>query len=440
MLVNRQEPERSESHLITWRAICTAGRRLAAFGAAGLLAAVVWVSHVEAEERPIEVIFNEKQLVFEQDPVNLDGTTLVPFRALFEAMDIAVGWDGERREVTGTKEGLNLTLTIDSKTAVVNGKQVQLEQAPRIMADVTMVPLRFVSETTGALVAWNGYKPQIIVYTDSFIRQNGATREQVQDMIDKELARIKQEYEREQERIAANAPPTPVDVPEAPKGSVVYKPADKAELANLQGMYYGFRPDYDGMECGGVCWDLYTFLPDKLLVVGVPQNGGPETIDCEVDNCQSYTIQNGKLSLADGSTMEIGVKDGELYIGGVQLSPVEPAANDLRLNDTYVNIGFSGLVGISSGSTSWRNQVTFFDNGTFRSSDLMIGSVQGGAPTQGAAGRDDQGSYRITGNTIVFAFENGTVRNDLFFVHQDSERGELGDIQLNDDNFYIDND
>src|SRR5690606_23910654 len=111
----------------------------------------------------------------------------------------------------------------------------------------------------------------------------------------------------------------------AAKGSGVYKPAasDTINLNSLQGMYYGFRADLNGYECGGICWDMYTFLPDSKVVVGLPENGGPETIDCKVDECQSYTIKNGKLTLKNGDSLPVEVEKGILYINEVQMSRVK---------------------------------------------------------------------------------------------------------------------
>lgn len=393
----------------------------------------------EAAGRPVTILFNERQLELEKDPVITNGTTLVPFRPLFEAMGIKVEWNQAQQIVTGTADGYTLQLQVGSNKAVVNGKTLTMSEAPRLVDGYTLVPVRFISESTGSLVAWNPYSPQVIVYTESFIASNGATREQVQDMVDKELARIKAEYEAAQ---AANQPPEPIAVPEPPQGSGVYKPAvsDSVDVSKLQGMYYGFRDDNGGYECGGMCWDMFTFLQGSQVIVGPPVNGGPETIDCGTDSCQSYTISNGTLTLGNGERYSIKVEGGTLFIDDVEMERVRPANADLKLTDEYVYRGYTGLAGISAGSTSWTNWITFYDNGTFKSNRLMLGSVQGGAPTQGAAGGETTGSYRISGNTLVLAYQDGTVENLLFFVHNDSAPGQNNNIQIGENYFYIDED
>ncbi|MFS0726983.1 hypothetical protein [Paenibacillus sp. 1P07SE] len=213
-----------------------------------------------------------------------------------------------------------------------------------------------------------------------------------------------------------------------------YQPAEpgSVNLERLQGMYYGFSPDFDGSECGGMCWNIITFLPDQQVVLDAPPSGGPETIDCGEGICQSYTIENGELILEDGETRSIEVAGGLLVIDEVELAPVQPVEDNLTLDQEYEHQGFSGLAGISAGSTSWRETITFKPDGTYESSDLMIGSVAGGAPTTGAAGGDSSGTYRISGNTIELTDSSGDVSRALFFIHDDDDS-----IQIGDSNFMI---
>lgn len=378
----------------------------------------------------IEVNLDDKTLSFPIAPLLEDGTTLVPFRPLFEAMGLEVGWDPEQQTVTGQKEGLTIVMTIGSQAATVNGSGVQMLLAPKIIDGYTMVPLRFVGETTHALVAWNPYKPQILVYTESYLAANGLTKATAEAEINKQIAEFKKKYD----ELTANQPQqpqAPAAVPDAPAGDGSYQPAtsDLVNLNQLQGMYYGFSPDYDGFECGGMCWNIITFLPENKVVVGAPPQGGPETIDCSRDGCRSYTIQNGALMLDNGDTYEIAVKSGKLHIDDVELDRVGTVQSGLTLNGTYVHSGFQGLIGISAGSTSWTHTLTLKADGTFTTDNMMIGNVQGSAPTTGAAGGSDSGSYRISGNTIVFAFHDGKITSSLFFEHED------GSIQVGDENY-----
>ena len=52
-------------------------------------------------------------------------------------------------------------LRIGNKQAEVNGSLVQLDAPPTIINGRTMVPLRFVSETFGAEIGWDGKEQKI---------------------------------------------------------------------------------------------------------------------------------------------------------------------------------------------------------------------------------------------------------------------------------------
>jgi hypothetical protein len=52
-------------------------------------------------------------------------------------------------------DGMRIRLTIGSTTYVVDGETKEMDVAPEIVGDRTMVPLRFVAEALGAEVGWN---------------------------------------------------------------------------------------------------------------------------------------------------------------------------------------------------------------------------------------------------------------------------------------------
>lgn len=112
----------------------------------------------EAAEEPIKVFLNGAQLEFDTDPMIVNDITLVPFRALFEALGAEVGYE-EREDgqyVAASRGDINITLKIDSTDAQVNNASYTLEAAPVIVNERTLVPLRFISESLGAAVEWNG--------------------------------------------------------------------------------------------------------------------------------------------------------------------------------------------------------------------------------------------------------------------------------------------
>lgn len=90
-------------------------------------------------------------------PVIRNSRTLLPVRAVFEAMGGTVGWDNASRVVTLTKDGKTLYLGINNAMSWDSqGKYYTLDAAPIILNGRTMLPIRFVVEYFGGTVAWNG--------------------------------------------------------------------------------------------------------------------------------------------------------------------------------------------------------------------------------------------------------------------------------------------
>lgn len=109
--------------------------------------------------KDVTVNLNGQKMEFDVNPFIEDGRTLVPMRAIFEAIGASVTWDGETRlaialyQING--EPNHIALQIDNKTAHVNDSKVELDVPARIVGDRTFVPLRFISETIGKTVTWN---------------------------------------------------------------------------------------------------------------------------------------------------------------------------------------------------------------------------------------------------------------------------------------------
>ncbi len=87
-------------------------------------------------------------------PTIVDGRTLVPLRAIFEALGAEVEWNNATRTATGTRGETVVSVQIDSSIAYVNGEAKELDVPAQIINDRTMVPARFVSEAMGCKVTW----------------------------------------------------------------------------------------------------------------------------------------------------------------------------------------------------------------------------------------------------------------------------------------------
>jgi hypothetical protein len=87
-------------------------------------------------------------------PFIKDSRTLLPIRALIEALGGSVEWNASTKTATVMLGSRTVALTIGSKTALVDGKPVALDVAPMIVKGRTFLPLRAVAENLGLDLAW----------------------------------------------------------------------------------------------------------------------------------------------------------------------------------------------------------------------------------------------------------------------------------------------
>ncbi|MBE7024698.1 MAG: hypothetical protein E7408_01415 [Ruminococcaceae bacterium] len=95
--------------------------------------------------------------------VNDQWRTMVPVRAISEALGADVDWDGIRREVSVRQNETEILLYIDSTTALVNGAETALDCAPVIIEGRTFVPLRFVGEVLAYNVNYTPVSRHVVI-------------------------------------------------------------------------------------------------------------------------------------------------------------------------------------------------------------------------------------------------------------------------------------
>lgn len=100
---------------------------------------------------------------FDVAPVIENDRTLVPLRAIFEALGASVYWDGEEQTVISAKDNRTCTFQIGNAnmfvtTATGAGSDTvikSLDVPAKIKDDRTLIPLRAVSEAYECSVAWD---------------------------------------------------------------------------------------------------------------------------------------------------------------------------------------------------------------------------------------------------------------------------------------------
>lgn len=107
------------------------------------------------EKNNVTIIINGEEILFKDPILNESGHLLLPMRDFYEAIGATVYWNQEKKMASSVRNNQTVDLTINSKTAVVNGNKVQVSVAPIVYKDRTYIPMRFVSENSDGIVYWD---------------------------------------------------------------------------------------------------------------------------------------------------------------------------------------------------------------------------------------------------------------------------------------------
>ena len=114
----------------------------------------------------VKVVINGEKINFDVQPTIIEGRTLVPLRAIFEALGATVDWNGDTQTVTSEKEGTTISLQIGSNKMYVNNSEKILDVAAKVINNRTLVPVRAISEAFGCNVEWDGETKTVIIKTE----------------------------------------------------------------------------------------------------------------------------------------------------------------------------------------------------------------------------------------------------------------------------------
>jgi hypothetical protein len=114
---------------------------------------------------PATIVVNGDTVDSPEPPIIVNGTVFVPIRFPSEALGAAVRWNPAQRRVVIRNGGRTVRLEIGSLTARVNAEDVTLYERPFLYHDHAYVPLRFLSESLGARVTWEGQTRTIRIRT-----------------------------------------------------------------------------------------------------------------------------------------------------------------------------------------------------------------------------------------------------------------------------------
>lgn len=135
-------------------------RKLTKIILSAVLSASMLCGAASVQAKDISVTLNGNQIYFDYPPVVRNDRTLVPIRAIFEAMGMSVDWNPQTQKIFAS-DGYNVVIMAIGAIAMSYGNTTTgsnltyMDVAPCIINDRTYVPVRYIAESTGYNVSWD---------------------------------------------------------------------------------------------------------------------------------------------------------------------------------------------------------------------------------------------------------------------------------------------
>ena len=116
-------------------------------------------------EPEIKVVIDGETLETDQSPIIVNDRTLVPMRAIFEKLGASVDWNESAQAVTAVKGEREISLAIGGDVMRIDGEAKTLDVPAMLYNERTLVPVRAVSEALNCNVNWVGEENTVVITT-----------------------------------------------------------------------------------------------------------------------------------------------------------------------------------------------------------------------------------------------------------------------------------
>lgn len=113
--------------------------------------------HMANKDKQVHIFTNGQELQSDVEPIIENGRTLVPLRAVANALGIgnnAISWNDQDETVTINYNNNVINLPVNSPTVTVNGRAQNIDVPAQMHNNRVMVPLRFISNVLKKPVNW----------------------------------------------------------------------------------------------------------------------------------------------------------------------------------------------------------------------------------------------------------------------------------------------
>ncbi len=123
-----------------------------------------------------DLVVNNKRVESALEPIVFNDRALVPVREVFEEVGAKVSYDGNTKTIEVVDDSAYIRMQINDNVAYVNGVKTAIPDSvvPKLISKVggetkTMVPVRFISETIGLDVEFDGANGAILVESNGYV-------------------------------------------------------------------------------------------------------------------------------------------------------------------------------------------------------------------------------------------------------------------------------
>ena len=286
--------------------------------------------------RVITVLLNGNPIAFDVPPQLINGRTMVPLRAIFEALGAEVTWDDATQTAKGVKGDTTVTIKIGENALYKNGEKKELDVPAQLVNWRTLVPVRAISESYDVQVGWDDATSTVSLTTaapagltaDMFVAGNGYAVK----------GKDKAELSADDRKVTVAATEAGVTVSHGGYyndgknwGGVAFKEAVKLDGASVTIKFDKVPEVADGEDC----WISVDFLakPELFQVGNVPGNPGFMNLIRFANN--KWELYEGvtafkNIKVLDAATDMFKVKTGDVLTVSARLV-------DGKYEFTYVN-------------------------------------------------------------------------------------------------------
>ncbi len=132
--------------------------------AVGIIAMSAMTMVVSANTN-VKVYVDNTEIMFDSAPAIVDGRVMVPVRAVFEKAGATVEWNQDTRITTLKLDDYEVTIKEGEPFLIKNGQAIALDVPATIIEDRLAIPVRAIAEAMDFGVTWNGIRSSVLIST-----------------------------------------------------------------------------------------------------------------------------------------------------------------------------------------------------------------------------------------------------------------------------------